>query len=65
VTDARQVIKTAWSLVDEGSLTDANFRDLVFTNPVEMHGGMNPNLFKGTVVEDAAGKLLKDLKAKA
>lgn len=62
VTDARQVIKTAWSLVDEGSLTDANFRDLVFTNPVEMHGGMNPALFKGTAVEDAAGTLLASLR---
>lgn len=64
VTDARQVLKTAWGLVDEGSLTAGNFRDLVFTNPVEMHGGMNPAIFKGTVVEGAADRLLKQLKAK-
>jgi hypothetical protein len=42
-----------------GVPADANdFRDLTFTNPARLHAEMNPNFFKGTVVEDTVDKLL-------
>ncbi|MEQ8249123.1 MAG: amidohydrolase family protein [Alphaproteobacteria bacterium] len=59
VTDARKVIAKAYSLVEEGSLTLADFRDLTFVHPAEMHAGMNPDIFKGTVVEDAVAAAMK------
>ena len=41
------------------SLTPENFRDLVFVNPAMLHLSMNPDYFRGTVIEDAASKLLR------
>ena len=40
-----------WSTTD--SATPDDFRDFVFTWPVEFWGGTNPDFFKGTVVEGA------------
>jgi hypothetical protein len=37
-----------------------DFRDFVFTNPVEFWGGMNPDFFKGTRVEKEAAAALAD-----
>ena len=39
-------------------LTEVDFRDFVFTNPVTLWTGMNPEFFKGTVVEQDVAKLL-------
>ncbi len=58
VTDAAKVLCEAHSLVDEGILTDDDFRSFVFANAAELHGGTNPDTFKGTVVEDDVAKLL-------
>ena len=33
------------------------FRDFVFGNPVSFFGGMNPDFFKGTVVEEEANRV--------
>ena len=43
-------------MVDDGFIGDADFRDFSFGNVVEMHTGMNPDFFKGTVVEDEVEK---------
>jgi predicted TIM-barrel fold metal-dependent hydrolase len=59
VLDAPSVVTEAWGLVTAKLLTEENFRDLTFVNPAMMHLSMNPDYFKGTVVEDAAAKLLK------
>ncbi len=53
-----EVLAEAHELVDRGLLTDDDFRDLTFTNPVRLHGGVNPSFFDGTVVESAARKVL-------
>jgi hypothetical protein len=58
VKDMRTVIVEAHELVDEGLMTPADFRDFTFANAVRLHGGMNPNFFKGTAVEQAAADLL-------
>jgi predicted TIM-barrel fold metal-dependent hydrolase len=59
VPDMREVLGEAHELVDEGVITKNDFRDFVFTWPVEFWGGMNPDFFKGTTVEGAARRLLK------
>ena len=52
------VLEEAYEMVDDGLATEEHFRDFTFTNPVTLHAGMNPDFFKGTVVEDAVDKLL-------
>jgi predicted TIM-barrel fold metal-dependent hydrolase len=54
VPDMREVLPEAHELVDDGLITEQDFRDFVFGYPVEFWGGMNPEFFKGTRVEQAA-----------
>lgn len=53
VPDMTEVLEEAYELVEEEMITEADFRDFVFTNPASLYAGMNPDFFKGTVVEDA------------
>jgi hypothetical protein len=34
-------------------------REFVFANPVRLHTALNPDFFKGTVVDDAVAKLTR------
>ena len=56
------VLEEAYEMVEDGLATEADFRDFTFTNPVTLHAGMNPDFFKGTVVEDEVNKLLIEQK---
>ena len=56
VPDMTKVMVEAYEMVDDGFIGDADFRDFSFGNVVEMHTGMNPDFFKGTVVEDEVEK---------
>lgn len=58
VPDMREVLEEAYELVERKMLSEEDFKQFVFTNPVSLHGGMNPDFFKGTPVEDAAAKVL-------
>ncbi len=58
VMEARTVLSEAWSLVEGQLLTPADFRELVFVNPAQMHLRMNPHYFDGTSIASAAGALL-------
>jgi predicted TIM-barrel fold metal-dependent hydrolase len=58
VPDMDKVLEEAYELVAHGLLDEADFRDFAFTHPALLHAGMNPDFFKGTVVEDAVAKLL-------
>ena len=60
VLDAASVLTEAWSLVTAKLITEQNFRDLTFVNPAMLHLSMNPDYFRGTVVEHAAAKLLAE-----
>jgi predicted TIM-barrel fold metal-dependent hydrolase len=51
VPDMREVTEEAHELVDDGLITEEDFRDFVFANPVKFWTGMNPDFFKGTVIE--------------
>jgi hypothetical protein len=50
VPDMTQVMVEAYGMVEDGLITEADFRDFTFGNVVAMHTGMNPAFFKGTVV---------------
>jgi hypothetical protein len=52
------VLEEAYELVEHGLISEANFRDFVFANPASLHTGMNPDFFKGTVVEDAVARVV-------
>lgn len=60
VMDAVSILSEAWSLVEAELIDRDNFRDLTFTNPAMLHLTVNPDYFKGTVLEDAADKLLSE-----
>lgn len=57
VPDLTEVLADTWSLVERGALTEANFRDLVFTHPYNFFAGKNPEFFKGTAVEQKLRKV--------
>lgn len=59
VPDMTKVMVEAYELVEDGFISEDDFRAFTFSNVVGLHGGMNPNFFNGTVVEDAAAKSLK------
>ncbi|XXX79345.1 amidohydrolase family protein [Sorangium sp. So ce134] len=56
VPDLTEVLADTWSLVERGALTEANFRDLVFTHPYNFFAGKNPGFFAGTAVEQKLPK---------
>ena len=59
VPDIREVVEEAYELVEHELMTEEDFRDFTFTNAAHFYGDMNPNFFKGTVVEEEADRVLK------
>ena len=55
----REPLAEAYELVEDGAITQDNFRDFVFTNAVRLWGTQNPDFFKGTRVEKEAAALLR------
>ena len=58
--DMRDAASEAYEMVEKGLLTDENFRDFVFVNAVKHKTEVNPDFFKGTVVEGEVRKLLAE-----
>src|SRR2546425_1834820 len=58
VPDMTKVLPEAYELVEHELLTDGDFRDFMFTNAVRFWGEVNPDFFKGTVVEKQAAEVL-------
>jgi len=58
VPDMTKVLTEAWELVDEELISESDFRDFVFANPVRLWAANNPDFFNGTVVEQQARTLL-------
>jgi len=54
VEDMRDVLEEAHETVDEGLMTDDDFRDFAFANAVSLYGA---DFFRDTVVEGAAAAL--------
>jgi hypothetical protein len=51
VRDMREVVPEAYELVEDGHITEADFRAFVHDNPIKLWAGTNPNFFAGTVLE--------------
>ncbi len=58
VPDLDEVLLEAYELVEHGRITETDFADFVFRNPVRMYARANPDFFAGTRVEQAAKSLL-------
>jgi hypothetical protein len=59
VPDLTDALAEAYGLVEEGILTEADFKAYVFENPYRLYTEANPEFFKGTAVEaklNGAGK---------
>ncbi|MDO8280931.1 MAG: amidohydrolase family protein [Burkholderiaceae bacterium] len=54
VPDVLDVVPEVYEMLEHGLLDEKAFRDFVFGNVVRLHGGMNPNFFDGTVVQEQA-----------
>ncbi len=60
VPDMRDVVAEAYELVEEGPMTERDFRDFAFANAARLWTGANPAFFKGTIVEGDVARLLAD-----
>jgi len=60
VIDMRDPLREAWELVEDGLITEANFRDFTFANAVRLWGTQNPHFFDGTVVAKEAAAVLAE-----
>jgi hypothetical protein len=54
VVDATTVLHEAFELVDDGLISDQDFREFTFSNAVQLYHGMNPSFFEGTILEKEA-----------
>jgi predicted TIM-barrel fold metal-dependent hydrolase len=58
VPDMTDVVPEAYELVEHGLINQGDFRDFMFANAVRFWGEVNPDFFKGTVVEKQAADVL-------
>jgi hypothetical protein len=56
----RDPLPEAYELVEDGLLTEDNFRDFVFANAVRLWGTQNPQFFEGTRVAKEAAAVLAE-----
>ena len=65
VPNMADVVPEAYELVEHGLITADDFRDFTFANAVRFWGEVNPDFFKGTVVEQPAAEVLAQPPARA
>ena len=58
VPDMTEVLEEACEMVEHDWITDDDFRDFMFTNPVRFFTRTNPAFFAGTAVESDVEKFL-------
>src|SRR4029077_19056100 len=56
VPDISAVLLESHRLVDKGILTDADYRDFVFTYPAQLHLKANPDFFANTSIATSIAK---------
>ena len=59
VPDMTEVVPEAYELVEHGLISEDDFQDFMFDNAVRFWGEVNPDFFKGTVVEKQAQEVLR------
>lgn len=52
--DFTRVVEETYELVEEGTLTGDQYRKFTADHAILLHGGMNPDFFQGTAIEDYA-----------
>ena len=62
VIDMRDPLPEAWELVEDGLISEDDFRDFTFTNAARLWGRQNPRFFEGTVVAKEAAAALAEPK---
>jgi predicted TIM-barrel fold metal-dependent hydrolase len=65
VPDMSGVLGEAHELVEDGLISDDDFRDFVCTNPIRFYTSVNPNFFEGTRCEQAAAEVVESERARA
>ena len=60
VPDMTEVLEEAWELVEKRSMSEEDFYAFTFGNAVKLWASLNPDFFKGTVVEKAVKRFLDD-----
>ena len=60
VQDFGAVLAETHKAVERGLMTEEDFKDFVFTNPVTLQTRLNPDFFKGTCVESAVRGFLAE-----
>jgi len=65
VPDMLSPVPEAHELVEDGFITDEDFRDFTFANAVRLWGTQNPHFFDGTVVAKEAATVLKGAQTRA
>ena len=63
VIDATNCLSESVELMKDGLMSEVDLRDFAFNNSVELHGTMNPDFFKGTIVEADAAAVLANAKS--
>ncbi len=61
VVNMNEVLEEAYELVEDGLITDEDFREFVFANPLRFWAEGRPDFFKGTVLETEAAEALRNL----
>lgn len=56
VPDLTLPLAESWALVEEGVISEADFRSYVFANPYKFYTEANPDFFKGTEIESQLSK---------
>lgn len=51
------MLPEAYEAVERGHFSEADFRAFAFENPARFYLDMNPDFFKGTVVEGAVASI--------
>jgi hypothetical protein len=57
-----EALEEAYELVEDDLITEEDFREFVFTNPLRFWAEARPDFFKGTVVESEAAAALRETK---
>ncbi len=60
VPDMSRVLEEARECVESGWLTERDFRDFVFSNPVRFYTDTHPGFFEGTAIESEVASLLAE-----
>jgi predicted TIM-barrel fold metal-dependent hydrolase len=63
VTDMEEIAAEAYEAVEQGTMSEQDFRDFTFGNPVRLWATLNPDFFKGTAVQNEAARELAGTRA--